>query len=180
MARVLIIYFSVYGTTKQYAEWIAEELNGDIINIKEMNTDNLINYDTIILGSGLYAGQIKGIQILIDNYKMIQEKKIVIFTCGLADYSKTENKEAIHKRFEHEIPADILQKIKIFYLRGGINYKRLRLKHKIMMGLLKKMTQKKALEEITDENKLFLETYGKEVDFMNKENIKEVIEYCRI
>ena len=30
MAKALIIYSSPYGTTKEYAEWIADALNGDI------------------------------------------------------------------------------------------------------------------------------------------------------
>jgi len=33
MNKVLIIYFSKYGTTKQYAEWIAADLNSDIHSI---------------------------------------------------------------------------------------------------------------------------------------------------
>jgi menaquinone-dependent protoporphyrinogen IX oxidase len=178
MAKVLVLYFSKYGTTKKYAEWIASELNGDIGNVKNIKPDMLENYDTIIIGSGLYAGKIEGVKLLIDNYEAIKEKKLILFTCGLADYSKTENINNIRKRLEKIIPADLKQKIKIYCLRGGINYSGLNLKHKIMMWLLKRMVLKKRIEELNEENRAFIETYGQTVDFTNKNSIMEIIEYC--
>ena len=179
MVKVLVMYFSKYGSTKKYAEWIASELNGDVHNIKNIKQDILGNYDTIILGSGLYAGKIEGINIIINNYETIKDKKLIIFTCGLADYSKTENINNINKRLEKIMPVNIRENIKIYYLRGGMNYKKLNLKHKAMMGFLKKMIQKKGSEKLNEENKEFLETYGKTIDFTNENSIKEIVEYCK-
>ena len=179
MSKALVIYFSKYGLTKKYAEWIAGELSADIYKTNEVKKNILNDYDTIILGSGLYAGSIKGINLLVDNYELIKNRKIVIFTCGLADYSKTENINHIYKRLENVIPQNILENIKIFYLQGGINYKGLNILHKIMMGMLKIMTMKKGMDKISDEDKEFLETYGKTMDFTDKKNIKGIIEYCK-
>jgi menaquinone-dependent protoporphyrinogen IX oxidase len=178
MAKVLIMYYSKYGTTKKYAEWIATELNGDVFDIKNIKRNIFVNYDTIILGSALYAGNIKGISILLKNYEILKEKKLIIFTCGLADYSKIENINTINKRLEKIIPENIKSGINFFYLRGGINYKKLNLKHKIMMGLLRKMIMKKEPDKIDEEGKDFLETYGQTVDFMNKNSILDIIKYC--
>jgi menaquinone-dependent protoporphyrinogen IX oxidase len=144
-----------------------------------MKQNILVNYDTIILGSGLYAGKISGINILLKNYETLKEKKIIIFTCGLADYSKIENINAINKRFEEAIPENIRKKIKLYCLRGGINYKKLNLKHKIMMGLLKKLIIKKGLEKMNEESKEIIATYGQTVDFMDKNSIAEIIKYCK-
>jgi len=179
MNKVLIIYYSKYGTTKQYSEWIAADLEGDIYNINNFKNINLANYNTIILGSGLYAGNIKGINLLIKNYENIKNKKIVIFTCGLADYSKPKNINEIYKRIENVVPKEILQNIKIFYLRGGINYKKLSLIHKIMMWMLKNMVAKNKKENIDEEDIAFLETYGKTLDFTNKDTVSDIITYCK-
>jgi menaquinone-dependent protoporphyrinogen IX oxidase len=179
MAKVLVIYFSKYSSTKKYAEWIALELNGDIYNVKNNKPHILENYDTIIIGSGLYAGRIDGIKIITDNYEVIKDKKLIIFTCGLADYNKTENINNVKKRLEKIIPTDLWRKIKIYHLRGGINYNRLNLKHRIMMWLLKRMVMKKGIEILNEENKEFIETYGQTIDFTNKNNIMEIIEYCK-
>jgi menaquinone-dependent protoporphyrinogen IX oxidase len=180
MAKVLIMYYSKYGTAKKYAKWIAEELNGDIFDIKNIKQNILVNYDTIILGSGLYAGNINGISILLENYEMLKEKKIIVFTCGLADCNKIETINTINKRFEKAIPENNRKNIKLFCLRGSINYKKLNLKHKIMMWLLKKMIMKKGLNKLNEEAKDFIETYGKTIDFTDKNNIKEIINYCKL
>ena len=125
----------------------------------------------------MYAGKIEGINIIIDNYEAIKDKKLIIFTCGLADYSKIENINNINKRLEEIIPINIKENIKIYYLRGGMNYKKLNLKHKIMMWLLKRKTMKKGIEKSNEETKEFMETYGTTIDFTNKNNIMEIIEY---
>jgi menaquinone-dependent protoporphyrinogen IX oxidase len=179
MTKTLVMYFSKYGTTKKYAEWIASELNGDINSIKSIKKETLENYDTIILGSGLYAGKIAGIKILINNYEKIKNKKLVIFTCGLADYNKIENINTINKRLEEELPQNIKENVKVFYLRGGINYKKINLKYKILMWILKKMIMRKGIENINEEDKDFLETYGQKVDFVDKNNIMDIIKYCK-
>jgi menaquinone-dependent protoporphyrinogen IX oxidase len=179
MSKALIIYFSKYGTTHKYVEWIAEDLGGDIYPINNLNQNILKNYDTIILGSGLYAGKVAGLNILIKNYEILKTKKIVLFTCGLADYSKSVNVNAIYKRLETELPEKIIKNIKIFYLRGGIKYKKLNLKHKIMMWMLKRMTLKNRNKNFSDEDKVFIETYGKELDFTDRKNIIEIVEYSK-
>jgi len=178
MSKVLVMYFSKYGTTKKYAQWLAAELNGDIYDLKKIKQDTLLNYNTIILGSALYAGKIEGLELIKNNFEEIKNKKIVIYTCGIADYSKTENINAIKERIVNALTKEITENIKIYFLRGGINYKKLNLLHKIMMYMLKKMIMKKDPEQFNEENKEFLETYGKIVDFTNKESINEIIKYC--
>ena len=44
----VVLYGSKYGSTKQYAEWIAEELNADLLDVNDANLQNIKNYDTII------------------------------------------------------------------------------------------------------------------------------------
>ena len=179
MAKTLIVYYSKYGTTKKYSEWIAKELDGDIFPINNFNNDIISNYNTIIIGSGLYAGKINGVNIINYNYELLKNKKLVIFTCGLSDYNKIENRNSIYTRLIEEFPENILKEIKVFYLRGGINYKKLTLMHKIMMWLKKKQILKNGIEKFDEEVREFIETYGKKIDFMDKNSLKELIEYCK-
>ena len=179
MSKVLIIYFSNYGSTKRYAEWIASELNADIYSIEHVNQNTLTSYDTIILGSGLYAGKIEGLNLIVNNYDALHDKKLVLFTCGLADYSKAENINSINTRLEKIIPVYIKEAIRVFYLRGYIDYKNLNLKHRIMMWLMKMSIITKKVESLSEENKDFLQSYGKAIDFTNKNNIMEIVKYCK-
>ena len=64
----IVIYRSKYGSTKKYAEWIAEELGCNILEFKEAKIENLMKYDTIIYGGGLYAEVINGVYLLTKNF----------------------------------------------------------------------------------------------------------------
>ena len=182
MAKTLVLYYSKYGSTKKYAEWIVNELIGDICPIDDVKEDTLARYEVIIIGSSLYAGSIRGMDIIVKNYKAIEGRKLVLFTCGLADYSKSENINAITKRIDAAIPENIRKNIKVFLLRGGIDYKRLSFIHKIMMAIMNKITVAKAKKEgdnASEETKEFIESYGKTLDFTDRNSIKGIVEYCK-
>jgi len=182
MTKTLVLYSSKYGSTKKYAEWIAAELNGDACPISDFKQNTLAGYDAVVLGSGLYAGNIKGIDILINNYDTLRGKKLAIFTCGLADYTKSENINNIKVRLEEKIPENIRQNMKLFFLRGGIDYKGLSFIHRVMMAGMNMVEQRKAKKEganASEETKEWIETYGKKVDFSDKASIAGILEYCR-
>jgi len=178
MAKVLIMYYSKYGTTKKYAEWLASELDGTICDIKKIKQENLAVYDTIILGSGLYAGNVRGLDIFVNNYETIKNKKLIVFTCGLADVTVKDNIEEIRKKVEAKIPERIQRLIKIFNVRGGIDYKKLTLTHRFMMWILNKALTHKPSSEVSQENTEFMDAYGKTADFMNKDYIAGIVTYC--
>jgi spore coat polysaccharide biosynthesis predicted glycosyltransferase SpsG len=48
--KVLIVYQSKYGSTKQYAEWIHQEIKGDLVNIEQGDKPDLAKYDIMIIG----------------------------------------------------------------------------------------------------------------------------------
>jgi len=59
--RVVIIYGSRYGSTAQTAKWIAEGMEGipKVMSAKEASATDLSYYDLVILGSGIYSGQLQ-------------------------------------------------------------------------------------------------------------------------
>ncbi|MGI6331281.1 MAG: flavodoxin domain-containing protein [Zhaonellaceae bacterium] len=61
MKSCVVLYQSKYGTTKKYAEWLAEELSCDLIETKKATIEQIEKYKTIILGGGIYASGIAGI-----------------------------------------------------------------------------------------------------------------------
>jgi hypothetical protein len=67
--------------------------------------------------------------------------------------------------------------IKFFHFRGGIDYSNLNVIHKGMMAMLKRMVAKKAEGEKTEEDRQMLETYGKKVDFKDRNSIEPLVEY---
>ncbi len=51
----IVIYKTKYGSTKTYADWIAEELVCESVDAKSVKIEDLEKYDTIVYGGGLYA-----------------------------------------------------------------------------------------------------------------------------
>lgn len=174
MSKVVVVYKSKYGSTKKYAEWISEELCCDLFECSKLSVEKLNDYDTVIYGGGLYASGINGIDMITKNYEKLKEKKLIVFTVGLANPNiESQFTPILNKNFTEEMQKNI----KIFHLRGGIDYKELGLIHKSMMAMMRKMVASKKEEELTDEDKQMLETYGEKVDFTDKATIEPIISY---
>lgn len=174
MGKSVVIYKSTYGSTKVYANWIAKELASDIYEANEIKVHNLLEYDNIIFGAGLYASGINGISIISKNFETIKNKNLIVFTVGL---SSTENKEIFKPIIEKNFTIEMREKIKFFHLRGGIDYKKLSIIHKPMMAMVKFMVAKKKSEELTEDDKLMLKTYGGKVDFVDVNTAKSIVEF---
>jgi len=182
MRKTLVMYYLEKGTTKKYAEWIAEELNGDLYSIKNIKSNMLSDYDVIILGSPMLAGapkgSIKGLGIVTKNYSLIKDKKIVFYSCGLFDVSNEEVRNEIRGYIEKAVPDEVFQKIKIFFLRGGFDYYKLNPISRLIFSIIKKKMDKKPVEKLTSDEKFVLACYEQVLDFTDKESVKPIVEYC--
>ncbi len=98
--RALVIYSSKYGTTKQYAEWIAHELGAQAVPAGNVKPESLLEYDTVVYGGGLYAGGIAGVELVARN----PCKKLVLFTVGLADPNTTDYSAILNNENE-DVPS---------------------------------------------------------------------------
>ena len=178
MKTIIVMYYSENGTTKRYAEWITEDLKGDLYNIKDIKAVIFTRYDVIILCSPILGGTIKGLSILAKNYNLIKDKKIVFCACGIEDMSNEMVANRIRGYVEKAVFNELYQQIKIFFLRGGFDHYKLNLMYKLLFWFAKKKIDKKPIENLTNDEKLVLETYGKKLDFTNKEKIKPIVEHC--
>ena len=177
--RILVTYASKYGTTKRYAQWIAEDLACDLRDSREVNAELLKSYDILIHGGGLYAGGLSGIQTIVKNYDAISNKWIILFSCGLADPEDPENVAHIEAGLEKVLTPEMREKIRQFHLRGGIDYSRLGLTHKAMMAMLRRVMLKKGYDNLRSEDQMMLDTYGGTVDFTNRESLAPLLNYVR-
>ena len=84
---------------------------------------------------------------------------------GLADPALPENVRNIRASLDRQIPPDVRERTLFYHLRGGIRYDRLSLRHRVMMGMLRQTLLRRPAASLTEEDRLLLETYGKEADF---------------
>ena len=169
----IVVYKSKYGSTKQYAEWIAERLGCEAKNAKSVKIDDLMGYDTIVYGGGLYAEVISGVSIITKNIDKLEGKKIAVFSTGITplDYREYYDKLVVEKNFKPEM----LEKIKVFNFMGKMILDELSFPHKAAIIALKKLMSSK--ENPTEMEKLLIKLCDADGDFTDKTAIEELISY---
>ena len=170
----IIVYGSNYGTTKQYANELSRRTNMKVISFKKVN-QQINDYDNIIYLGGLYAGGVLGMSKTLKKLNNISNKKILIATVGLSDPTDEVNKNNIRNNIKNQIPKEVLEKAKIFHLRGGIDYSKLNFAHKTMMKLLYNAVKNLPKEKLTAEDRAMIETYNKKVNFIDFSSLDEII-----
>lgn len=169
--KTIVVYKSKTGYTKKYAEWIAEELNCDIK--ENASLGDIIGYDMIILGGGVYAGGLNGLKLITKNLDKLSDKKLILFAVGA---NPGRDKDTIP--YWNKLLSEEQQKsIGHFFLRGGFDFSKLKGADKLMMSMIKKHLQK--IDDPSDDDKGMLDAYDTPVDFTDKANIKELLEYAK-
>ena len=169
--EIAVVYKSIYGTTKIYAKWIADKLNADIFQINQLENNILNNYNTIIFASALYAGKLSAIKYIKKLYnKFYKNKKIYCIVIGLADPNDKDFYNAILDKNFNPLQKE---NINFYFLRGCIDFQKLKLHHALMMHMLKTIITAKSVK--TEDELLLLQNYGKKLDFVNKKSIDYII-----
>lgn len=173
--KTVVVYKSKTGFAKKYAVWIAEELSADLFEAAQVTPDMLAAYDAIIYGGGLYISGINGVKLITKNPNKLAGKRSVVFASGATPGRKEEIDEIRNSNFTPEQQ----ERIRFFYLRGGFDYRRLKLFDKVLMTLLKWKMSMKRQAKLTPDEKGLLAAYNRPVDFTKKKNIEPLISYIR-
>lgn len=173
--NAIVIYKTKYGSTKDYAGWIAEELGCDAVDAKNLKIDDILGYDTVIYGGGLYAEVINGVSLITRNIDRLKDKKIVIYTTGITppDVREYYDDEVIKKNFKNGVPENV----KIFNFLGKMIQSELTPVHHAAIVSLKKLMSSK--KNPSDMVKLLIELCSADGDFSDRKYIAELIEYVK-
>lgn len=99
----------------------------------------------------------------------------MLVTVGLADPSKTENRENLRASLQKQLPAGLLVQSKLFHLRGGIDYRKLSFSHWMVMALPYRSLRSIPAEKQAAENRALIETYVRHVDFTDFNSLEPII-----
>lgn len=179
MNRIVVVYQSRYGTTKWYAQRIAQLLGADLRERKKTRVKDLSDYDVIIYGGGLYANGVSGMELIAKHFDKLSGKQLILFTVGISDPHSEANVAHIREGITKRLSAQAAEQIRLFHFRGGLDYGGLSFVHRAMMGMLKKMLEKKPQEGLTEEDRELLATFGQKVDFTDEASVTELISYVK-
>lgn len=175
MKKQLIIYGSQYGSTKRYAEKLAEMTGIDAIGYSKAK--NVGDYDRVVYMGGIFAGGVLGLKKTAS--KMNPRQELVIATVGVTDPQESAYFESIRKSIKGQLPEGLYDEEKVFHLRGAIDYSHLSFGHNLMMKMFHSMMLKKPESERTADAKAMLETYGQQVDFVDFNALQPIADFIK-
>jgi menaquinone-dependent protoporphyrinogen IX oxidase len=161
--RILIAYQSKYGSTKQYAQWIHQEIKGNLVNIENGDKPDFTGYDIIIIGSSVRIGNIVIAPFIRDRWSVMKGKKVILFTTS----ATPPRHPKIQSIYEKGLPAEIRKEIKYFPLHGRISRENLTLFDKFLIIIGKIMEQDETLKQ----------DMGIDFDGVQRENLLPLFEY---
>lgn len=111
--KIAVIYVSKTGSTQLCAEYITSRLKDCSSFNLEKENPNLLDYDVILIGSGIRMGKLYKpiVQILKNNVSLLLEKKIGLFICNFYP-------ETFEKSITKNIPKELLDNIEIVACGG--------------------------------------------------------------
>ena len=167
----VILYQSKYGATKRYAEWLSEETGFQCIETKKADINEIIAYDVIILGGGIYASGIAGLSFLKKNINKLTDKKIIVFCCGASPYE-----ENTFQQIKAHNMKDNLSDIPVFYCRGAWDMDVMSFKDRILCNLLRKAVAKKDPSDYEIWEKALMAAGDSSCDWTDKKYIEPILE----
>jgi Flavodoxins len=169
LKKIAVVYRSKSGYTEKYAKWIAKAVGGDLLRGEETKADDLLAYDIIVYGGGLYAVGIHGIRLITDHYEKLKDKKLIVFGLGASPVRQSVVEEVRNKNLTEE-----QQKTIDFYLlRGGFDKRKLTSFDKVLMQLMK--INLKTKKNPTADERGMLNAFQHPVDFTNEKNIEPIV-----
>ena len=174
MGKAVVLYQSKYGATKKYAGWLKEELSCDVIETKKAVLAEILKYDIIILGGGVYAGGIAGISFIKRNYEKLKDKKIIVFTVGASPFEE-KNINELRNSF---LKGD-MAKIPLFYCRGAWNEELMSKGDRILCSMLKKAVAKKDPSMFESWEAALMQTIGTTADWTDREYLMPVVKMTK-
>lgn len=174
MNKTIVIYQSKYGSTKKYANWLAEALQCEAIERKQFKVKQFNSYDTIIFGGCVYVSDIKGLSLLQNNAESLKGKRVICFAVGAAPAD-----EAVIDNLRQKNMTGSLKDLKLFYFRGAIDRQKFKGFDKLMMDMFYKMASKKDPAALESSEAAFLDNLSNGADWTDKNNLIPLINYIR-
>lgn len=172
MSRGIILYQSKYGATKKYAEWLAERTGFECVESKKARASEVQNYDVIILGGGVYASGILGLQFLKKNISCLTGKKVAVFAVGASPYDEKAIAQVRELHFK-----DALSNIPLFYCRGAWDEDKMSFAHRTLCRMLQKAVVKQNPEEYEPWQMALVNSVGQKCDWTDKKYLEPLLKY---
>lgn len=174
MSKGIILYQSKYGATRQYADWLQTETGFDLLKTKYANLKQLDEYDTIILGGGVYASGIAGLSFLKKNITKLVNKKILVFCAGASPYDEAAISQIRKLHFK-----DGLSDVPLVYCRGAWDEGAMTFKDRTLCKILQKAVSKKEPATYEVWEKALMCAAGHKCNWTDKKYLEPIMDWLK-
>lgn len=166
--KTIVIYNSQTGFTKRYAEWIAEETGGDLLELSAAKKNSFDEYDAIIFGSWACAGTVNKLNWFKNNAENRTDKKLIVFCVGGSPADSSSIEQFLNRNFSD------MKNVNAFYCPGGFNYDKMSAPSKLMMNMFLKMLKNKKIK--TKEEEEMEKMISSSYDISDRKYIEPILE----
>ncbi|USR78887.1 flavodoxin domain-containing protein [Arcanobacterium pinnipediorum] len=149
MKRTIVIYSSVTGFARTYAQWIAQDLDADLFELDHLipvlknGSRALSDYDLIVYGAGVRMGIIRKFATfrkLIKQAGLSTSKKIIVWANGGTPQHPDRDYRSASRTFTRVELAR--EDYSYFYLEGGVRYEGLNIVETALLKTFAKRVQR--------------------------------------
>lgn len=179
--KSIVIYSSKRGSTKQYAEWIHEELakssDCEILSYEESKKVNLYEYDLIV-----YGGWIRGSGIVdFDNFSKHMGgellDKMIVFGVGIANQT-AENYAQVWSLNIGKIDPKNEHRTMMYILDGRYDPAAVTGFDAFLMKIVKKVLKSGSTKDASEDADKMKYRIENGVDLVKRDNINSLIKDC--
>ena len=181
MKKAIVIYSSKRGSTKQYAEWIAEELNKncecELVAFKDSKAYNLYEYDLIVYGGWIRGSGIVDFDVFSKRLDEELLSKMVVFGCGIADETPDNYMQVWSLNIGKLDPHNECKSV-MYILGGRYDPSAVTGLDKMLMGVAKKVMLSGATPDAEGPAAMMKDRIEKGCDLVKRDNINSLIKDC--
>ncbi len=172
--KTLIIYTSQTGFTQKYAEWLAEKISGDLLNLKDAqkkSMDFFENYDAICYGGWAMAGNIVKAKWFLEKAANWKNKRLAMFCVG---GSPNDNPD-VDAFLQNALSEEQKKYMKVLYCQGGFNYDKMKVPSRIATKMFVSALKNK--KNATEKEKAMAEKMASSYDISDVKYIEPIAAY---
>lgn len=170
--KTLIIYTSQTGFTKKYSEWLADRMQADLFDLKDVQKKDASffeAYETIVYAGWCMAGTVVKVKWFLEKASAWKNKRLAVVCVGGCPNDAPETQTFLQQMLTDEQK----QYIKGFYCQGGFDYDKMKGPSKLAMKMFASALKKKKDEK----SRQMAEYVSHSYDISDMKFIEPIVEY---
>ncbi len=172
--KIVLIYKSVTGYTKTYAEAIGRELGCPLIKLEDVQEKDVQGADILIFGSRVHGGKVDGLKRAKRIFAHSGAKTLVLYATGAMP---REAEKSIEEMWRTNLPTDGDMGVAHFYFPGGLCYEKMPWADRMMMKAFLAMLKGK--KEKSESDKMIASHIASSYDISSMRYIEPLLETVR-